>query len=1176
MAFTFGLEGPAITVDTACSSSLVALHLACQSLRSGECTLALAGGVTVLATPGLFIDFARQRGLARDGRCKSFADAADGTGFAEGIGVLLLERLSEAHRNGHRVLALIRASAVNQDGASNGLTAPNGPSQQRVIHQALANAGLTTTQVDAVEAHGTGTTLGDPIEAQALLATYGQGRDHDQPLWLGSVKSNIGHTQAAAGVAGVIKMVMALQHGVLPRTLHIDEPSRQVDWSAGAVSLLTEQTTWAPNGEPRRAGVSSFGISGTNAHLILEEAPGQEVTSEGACTPGRGGAVGSKQEVTQPTGGTVAGRLLECGALPWIVSGRGVAALRAQAERLAGDREGVCKADPVDVSYSLLTSRPRLSHRAVVLGGDRAGLLSGLGALARGEAAGNVFEAEGRGAAGVAYLFTGQGAQRAGMGAALCEAFPVFAGALGEVCEQMDLHLERSLREVLFAPPGTPEAGLLDRTEFTQPGLFALEVALFRLLEWFGVLPDVLMGHSIGELAAAHVAGVFSLADACALVAARGSLMGSLPPGGAMVAVHASEEEVLQELVDRGEAVVIAALNGPCSVVLSGEEQGVLECVGSFERRGRKTRRLRVSHAFHSPRMEGMLEEFAAVAARLSFSEPQIPVVSNVTGRLLTPEQACSAGYWVRQVRETVRFADGMRLLAARGVGCYLELGPDGVLSALGQECLGGSHDAVGEPEGEGRPRRAVFVPALRGERPELQSFAGALAQLYVSGVDVDYGSLFADGSTRRVELPKYAFQRERYWVHGQAGVGDLAAAGQTVAEHPLLGATVELADGEGWLFTGRLSLQSHPWLSDHAVMGVVLLPGAALVELALHAGHQVGCGLLRELTLEAPLELGERDEVQLQLTVGQAEESGSRPLSIHTRAAPGTVEGAPPEQEWTRNASGTLAPDASGSPHTPTLDGPDETLTGGTWPPPGAVEAPLGELYERLLSGGFEYGPTFRCLRAVWRRGEDLFAEVALSEEQRAQGETFDLHPALLDGALQALAASPRGELAHASQGPRLPFSWSDVRMGAVGASTLRVRLRSTEGDGVSLRAVDEAGAAVLSARSLAMRSISPEQARRCSGGRPAAAARCRVGTARRRGPGGGGGRGACGSVGRGGRECAGGGGAEARCARGSRVAGPGGAGGRRGVSGGGGGWRRRVGWRRRRWYDRRGTRVH
>ncbi|WP_432093072.1 type I polyketide synthase [Streptomyces sp. bgisy100] len=1129
IAYTLGLEGPAVTVDTACSSSLVALHLAVQALRRGECSLALAGGATVMSAPHSFVEFSRQRALAPDGRCKAFGAAADGTGWAEGAGMLLVTRLSRARRAGYRILAVVRGSAVNQDGASNGLTAPHGPAQQRVIRQALADARLSPADIDAVEAHGTGTRLGDVIEAEAFLEAYGRAGRREHPLWLGSVKSNIGHTQAAAGMAAVMKTVQAMAHGVLPRTLHAEQPNPGVDWSSGAVSLLTRSVPWPRTGQPRRAGVSSFGISGTNAHVVIEQAP-----AEGPAAPGR------------PDSGSTAaqGAAAPVTAVPFPVSARSAPALRAQARRLHAHVTAHPGTNLLDLGFSLATARAHFEHRAVPVAGDREELLASLDAVAEGRRRPDLSTSGPRPAGRVAFLFTGQGSQRAGMGRELYDAHPVYARSFDEICALIDPLLPEPLRDVVFAAEnaettgitdaaeggtgsadaaeggtgstegagggtgstegagGSRAGGLLHTTRFAQPALFALEVSLFRLLESWGVRPGLVAGHSVGELAAAHVAGVLSLADACTLVAARGRLMDALPTGGAMASVQADESEITAYLAggaDGARGVDIAAVNGR-SVVVSGDASAVLEAMAHWREQGRATTRLRVSHAFHSAHMEPMLDAFAQVARGISYSPPRLPLVTAVADRPATTEEIRSPRHWVDHVRRPVRFADTVRYLSEQGATHFVEIGPDSVLAGLARDCLSGrgptatadmtttADTAATATSGCGTDGPApLVVPTLRGPRPEAGALLAAVAALHARGVDVDWHAVFAGRGARHTALPTYAFQRERYWLEADSA-GSAAEPG--TATHPFLRAVTSTADDDGLLLSGRLSLRDQPWLADHAVLDTVLLPATAFVDMAIHAGDRVGAGVLEELTLTAPLVLPLEETVELQVKVARADADGRRAVVFHARThAPGYDD-----RPWTRHASGSLTPADFDLPEPRTsADAPSP------WPPAGAVPLPLGTetgtgLYEALAHGGLRYGPAFQGLRAAWRLGDDLLAEVELPEVELPEGEgvnahLFTVHPALLDAALHTLTLNqvvPEGEgVSGAGAVLSLPFAWSGVRLYRSGARTLRVRVSRAEGNTAGntaghtarLELTDGTGALVATVRSLALRPLSPEQ---------------------------------------------------------------------------------------------------
>ncbi|MFE6848131.1 SDR family NAD(P)-dependent oxidoreductase [Streptomyces sp. NPDC057686] len=1001
VAYVLGLEGPAVSTDTACSSSLVAVHQAVRSLRSGECTLALAGGVSAMPTPGLLVEMGRQRGLSDDARCKAFADAADGTGFSEGAGVLVLERLSDAQRGGRRILAVIRGSATNQDGASNGLSAPNELAQRRVIRAALADAGLQASDVDAVEAHGTGTRLGDPMEAEALLATYGQDREADSPLWLGSLKSNIGHTQAAAGVGAIIKMTMALRHGVLPKTLHVDRPSTHVDWTSGAVELLTEARAWTTAaGRPRRAGISAFGISGTNAHLILEQAPE---------TP----AQAPEEQPARPAPASV----------PWVLSARSAEALREQALRLRDNL--AADTDLAGVGRALVTTRSLFEHRQVVIGADRDELLAALTAAAAGDESGaGVVSGVAKPVGKTVFVFPGQGSQWVEMGRELWEASPVFARRMQECADALSPHVDWSLHEVLG------DADALERVDVVQPVLWAVMVSLAEVWRSYGVQPAAVVGHSQGEIAAACVAGALSIEDAAKVVALRSKAILALSGLGGMVSVALSAQDVRARLTD---GLSVAAVNGPSSVVVSGdvaELDALLAACGADEVRAR---RVPVDYASHSRHVEAIEGELSRVLAGLRPRTAEVPFFSTVTADWL--DTTCmDAEYWYTNLRRTVRFEEATRALAEQGFRCFVEASAHPVLTIGVEQTL------------DGAGVEAAVVGTLRRGEGGLARFHQSAAQAFVAGADVSWEKAFQGGDGPWAELPTYAFQRRRYWLNAP---NETTTTGAT-SDHPLLDAVIDLPeDGEnaGVVGGGRLSLERQPWLADHVVHGAVLVPATALLEMAAWAADKAGFDLVDELTLETPLVLSRTADREIRVVV-----DGKNVISVHSRG-----EG---DTGWTRNAVGVVGSDTG---HTPA----EESLA--AWPPAGAVAVPFEDEYARLAARGFGYGPLFRGLQQVWRQGDALFAEVELPALDGGDRSRFRIHPALLQAALLPIGLG--GIVDDSRPEGWLPLRGTGIRVKAAAPTVLRVRLAPAGENTLSVTLADQNGAPLGGVRSLSLR---------------------------------------------------------------------------------------------------------
>ncbi|MFJ1584961.1 type I polyketide synthase [Streptomyces sp. NPDC088197] len=991
VSYAFGLEGPALTVDTACSSSLVALHLAVRSLRDGESELALAGGAMVMPSPMEFIEFSRQQMLAPNARCKAFAAAADGTSFSEGAGLVLLERLSDARRNGHRVLAVVRGTAVNQDGASNGLTAPNGPSQRRVIEAALADARLTGDEVDAVEAHGTGTTLGDPIEAQALLATYGKDRPADRPLWLGSVKSNIGHAQAAAGVAGVIKMVQAMRYGLLPRTLHVDAPTPQVDWSSGTVELLTEARQWpTADDRPRRAGVSAFGISGTNAHVVLEAATDFAEPDEAESAVDEG-----------PLG--------PLNAVPWPVSGRSAAALRAQARRLSGYAGDSDAPDFASIGRALALTRAEHEHRAVTVATDTKSALSALGSLSEGVPAPGLVSGVVRPGSGrVVFVFPGQGSQWSGMATELLASSPVFAERLAECDAALRPHVGSSVVEAI-------RDGALDDVVVVQGALWAVMVSLAEVWRAAGVEPGAVIGHSQGEIAAACVAGALSVEDAAKVVALRAkAIRGTLSGNGGMVSVALPAQDV-RELIARWDGRIgVASVNGPSSTVVSGEPETLDDVLAACEAGGVRARRIDVDYASHSAQVDAIRDEVVQALSGIEPRSSQVPFYSTVTGAKLDTT-ALDAAYWVTNLRQEVRFDETVRALLSDGFGYFIESSPHPVLAVGLAETF---EDAASD---------AVALGTLRREEGGQERFLTSLAEGWVRGLPVDWRSVFAGTPAHPVDLPTYAFQHQRYWLEGDAArAGDPSGLGQESVDHPLLSAAVRVADEDRIVLTGRLSLRTHPWLADHSLHDRPVLPGAVFAELALYAGEMAGCGRIETLELTVPLALRGKAAVHVQVSVGAPDEDGGRPLAVHARA-----EDAEPDAPWVRHATGVLVPEE------PDASGPADELEGSVWPPSGAQPVSLAYFHRRMADLGQVYGPAFEGLRKLWRVGREYYAEIRLPEEHARDAARFCLHPALLDAALQPALVN-RNQNAQWTR-------WSGFSLRAAGATALRAHLRPT-----------------------------------------------------------------------------------------------------------------------------------
>ncbi|WP_245305563.1 type I polyketide synthase, partial [Bradyrhizobium sp. LTSP857] len=1041
VSYALGLQGPAMTIDTACSSSLSALHLACAALRQGECDLALAGGVQVMSTPSVFVEFSRLRAVAPDGRCKSFSDGADGAGWSEGCGVLVLKRQSDAERDGDEILALIRGSAVNQDGRSQGLTAPNGPSQQRVIRAALSASGVSPDEIDVVEAHGTGTSLGDPIEAGALAAVFGPTRRADRPLWLGSSKSNLGHTQAAAGVLGVMKMVLALKHEVLPKTLHAEHPSHQIEWDGSGLSLLQQARAWPREASHvRRAGVSSFGISGTNAHVVIEEAPARSKAARGEVN---GAAEASSSSPL----------------IPLLVSGRDEAAQRAQAGRYGEWLSQHPDADWRSVVATAALHRTQFASRAAISVRDAAEAVEALRALAEGRSHAAVSVGEARDRGRVVFVFPGQGSQWPSMGRALLAESAVFAQAIAACERALSPYTDWSLTSVLRGDEAL-EACLLERVDVIQPSLFAMNVGLAAVWRSLGLQPSAVVGHSQGEIAAAVVAGILSLEDGARVVALRSQLLRRLTGHGAM-AVTELAASIVEERLKAAEwsGLSVAVVNTPGSTVISGPTEVVERWVGCLGQEGVFCRQVNVDYASHSAEMDPILPELEGLLSDLAPQPGQVAMISTVTGTRCEGA-SLNGAYWCRNLRQTVRLDLALAELIGSGHGVFVEASAHPVL-AMPLSAASGEH--------------GVVVGSLRRDGGGMSELLRNLGALHVHGVGVDWAKALGASATAPVaSLPTYAFQRQRYWLEAEKASGDAATMGLSDASHPLLGAATPLAESDGFLLTGRLSLSEAGWLGDHAVFGTVLLPGTGLLELGFAAARAVGLTEVSQLTLLAPLVLPAEGGVRLQVQVDGAEAGGGgRDLSIYSR-----VEDAAEGGSWTLHAQGVLGEAAE-------QEAAQESGLE-VWPPVGGEAIDLSGHYARMQARGYGYGPLFQGLVEAWRVGDAVVGRAVLAEALWPSADEYGLHPALLDSALHVLSFDrvAGADLDGGADAPLLlPFEWSEVSLAATGARELRIRAsveRSGEGEALAhLQLADGHGRVVAHVGGLRLKQASEAQIR-------------------------------------------------------------------------------------------------